>query len=311
MNWLIVGHGALASLWAHHLHANDKSVSLITRNANTASSEEDFVLETNSEQQHQRIAAIPWGQLDTSRLDGAQLLIMVKAWQLDAVLQQLADVLAQGNAKPNAIILSHNGLGAADALVQRHPEWPLYDLVTTQGAWRKSPRHTVHAGQGESVIGPRQTAADNACAAPPAWFTPLANALPPLNWEPDILVQRWQKLAINCAINPLASLAGSSNQVLQDSQYNAEIQAICAEVAAVAEVVLGQGRLIASELEARVYTVITATANNTCSMLQDLKQGNPTEIDYLNGYIVQLGAAYGIPTPVNQRLYSAIKALQV
>jgi len=35
-----------------------------------------------------------------------------------------------------------------------------------------------------------------------------------------------------------------------------------------------------------------------------------TEIDFINGAVVQQGARYGIPTPVNQTLVAAIKGLE-
>jgi 2-dehydropantoate 2-reductase len=45
------------------------------------------------------------------------------------------------------------------------------------------------------------------------------------------------------------------------------------------------------------------------SMYDDWKAGRPTEIDFLNGYIVQQGRALGIPTPVNEALTAMIKTL--
>merc|ERR1712008_154700 len=44
------------------------------------------------------------------------------------------------------------------------------------------------------------------------------------------------------------------------------------------------------------------------SMAQDLKSLRvPTEIDFLNGAIVELGKAHGVPTPVNEKLIWLIK----
>jgi 2-dehydropantoate 2-reductase len=36
----------------------------------------------------------------------------------------------------------------------------------------------------------------------------------------------------------------------------------------------------------------------------------PTEIDYLNGYVVRQGSALGIPTPVNRMLVTFLPALE-
>ncbi|MCC5879305.1 MAG: ketopantoate reductase family protein [Idiomarina sp.] len=344
MNWLIVGHGALASLWAHHLLAAGEAVTLITRDTvgqaapdvshrsaadiacptpdvpgssggrqslpyATSPHHQTFTLETNSGIETRDIPCVPWSQLSETDLDQAHILIMVKAWQLDEAVRQLATQLQRTKSQPAAIILSHNGLGAAEKTLQQHAGWPVYDLVTTHGAWRKSPLHVVHAGQGHSYIGSREATRESACSTPPVWFPSLANALPPLSWEPHILTRRWHKLAINCAINPLASLAGKPNGVLKDERYRDDIEGVCEEIARVADLVLGQGVVQAEQLVTQVYQVINATTENTCSMLQDIQHGNPTEIDYLNGYIARLGAEFDIPTPINHRLQQEIEAI--
>jgi 2-dehydropantoate 2-reductase len=46
------------------------------------------------------------------------------------------------------------------------------------------------------------------------------------------------------------------------------------------------------------------------SMWEDLEAGRPTEIDALQGEIIELGARFGIATPVNQALYSLIRAAE-
>jgi 2-dehydropantoate 2-reductase len=46
------------------------------------------------------------------------------------------------------------------------------------------------------------------------------------------------------------------------------------------------------------------------STSQDLVRGKPTEIDYLNGYVVRRGEALGIPTPANRVLLALVKLLE-
>jgi len=47
--------------------------------------------------------------------------------------------------------------------------------------------------------------------------------------------------------------------------------------------------------------------NQTSSTAQDLARGKPSEIDFLNGYIVRKGAELGIPTPTNHALQVMVK----
>jgi 2-dehydropantoate 2-reductase len=44
-------------------------------------------------------------------------------------------------------------------------------------------------------------------------------------------------------------------------------------------------------------------------MLQDLRAGRPTEIDALNGAVVDLGRAAQVVTPVNDALSTLVRAL--
>ena len=46
-------------------------------------------------------------------------------------------------------------------------------------------------------------------------------------------------------------------------------------------------------------------------MLQDIKKGKKTEIDYLNGYISRLGKDLDIKTPTNDEMVSLIKKIEL
>ena len=43
-------------------------------------------------------------------------------------------------------------------------------------------------------------------------------------------------------------------------------------------------------------------ADQMSSTAQDFARGKPSEIDFLNGYVVRKGAELGIPTPTNHAL---------
>jgi 2-dehydropantoate 2-reductase len=46
------------------------------------------------------------------------------------------------------------------------------------------------------------------------------------------------------------------------------------------------------------------------STAQDLARHKPTEIDYLNGYVVRRGQALGIATPANRVLWALVKLIE-
>ena len=60
-------------------------------------------------------------------------------------------------------------------------------------------------------------------------------------------------------------------------------------------------------LEEQVLRVADLTKGNVSSMLQDVRSGRRTEVEYINGYIDDLGAEYGVPTPVNATLRNLVK----
>ena len=45
-------------------------------------------------------------------------------------------------------------------------------------------------------------------------------------------------------------------------------------------------------------------------MLQDLRRGHQTEIDYMNGAVAALGSQHDVPCPVNHALTAIIKAME-
>ena len=63
------------------------------------------------------------------------------------------------------------------------------------------------------------------------------------------------------------------------------------------------------ELQSRLEKVLQATSKNFCSMLQDVKNGRQTEIEFLNQVIVERAERYGISTPRNNMLTELIKAI--
>jgi len=46
-------------------------------------------------------------------------------------------------------------------------------------------------------------------------------------------------------------------------------------------------------------------------MLQDVKAGRRTEIDYINGYVVKRGKEQGVKCPMNEQLIDMVKTRKV
>ena len=59
-----------------------------------------------------------------------------------------------------------------------------------------------------------------------------------------------------------------------------------------------------------ILNIMEKTKDNRCSMLQDIERGRRTEIDYINGFIVQESGRLGLKAPVNAAIADLIRHLE-
>ncbi|SFN37406.1 2-dehydropantoate 2-reductase [Izhakiella capsodis] len=220
------------------------------------------------------------------------LIVTLKAWQVASALKNLEFLIAPSCP----ILLLNNGLGILEEL--RGLPQPILQGVTTHAATRDG-HVIVHTASGITHIGPT--------SAPAARLSdlaePLHQALPDVAWHNNVAPAAWQKLAVNCIINPLSVQYDCRNGALKEQQ--AEILRLCAEIAHIME---REGYHSSKEnLYNYVMQIIESTADNLSSMLQDVRAQRLTEIDYINGYVVRRARAQGMAAPENSRLYDLIK----
>ncbi|KAG1678319.1 hypothetical protein FOA52_013940 [Chlamydomonas sp. UWO 241] len=124
----------------------------------------------------------------------------------------------------------------------------------------------------------------------------------------ELMQQVHRKLAINCAVNAGTALLGVFNCEYTQSAWGRRlVHDVCVELFGIfGPQLLGFER--ADELAEYVLQVASGTGRNKNSMLQDVEAGRPTEVDYLNGYVVTHARALGLDAPVNSLLHALIKA---
>ena len=299
--WHICGVGAIGSLWASALTHRGFHVTLLLKDAAQLAQYQVAggirVLEDEYQVCIQPKAFIP---ISPTYEKIQHLLVCCKSYAtIEAILpwrQHLAD--------DAQIVLLQNGMGSAQALQRALPKANIYCATSTDGAWRKGPFDVVRAGKGETLIG---SFSDHLLAAEIPNF--IVNLLtikpnnenqqdqPPLlniAWHADIRAPMWHKLAINSVINALTAIYQCANgELINHPQGRPRLQQLCIETQDVMSRVgiepLGQG-LLNSALR-----VLQQTALNKSSMLQDCQAGRPTEVEAINGYIIQQGALYHLP----------------
>lgn len=123
--------------------------------------------------------------------------------------------------------------------------------------------------------------------------------------ESDIMAKIWNKCAVNAGINAICATTGLRlGEIIRIPEIDALQTAVLKEVLAVAK---AKG---ISFPDPEILTTIKAHCRvkfSRPSMLQHMDMGRRTEIDAINGAIVDEARAFGIPTPYNESLVALLK----
>ena len=291
----ILGAGSLGRLWGAMLPAG--GIAFIARPGEPTGASVDYRFRPFKGPESQvRIPFLQPG--DEPEL----ILVTTKAGDtLDAV----AGVINQF-AIDTPILLFQNGLGSQQAVAKRWPERPILAASTTEGANRPESGLLVHAGTGDTWVGPMTSPAKVTVRKA---VTMLATSGMKIHPETDIVQRLWQKLIINAGINPYTAILDCPNgKILDAPLYQSTIDQLCLELSQLMDAAV-RIRETPDALRERIEQVARNTAGNTSSMRADVQRGRQTEIDFINGYVAKLGKELGIETPVNQMLTERVQPL--
>jgi 2-dehydropantoate 2-reductase len=302
----IIGTGAMATLFAARLsHVAEVSMIGSWADAIETIRRDGITIDGDSCCHAVHTAYDP---LDAPAADLA--IVLTKAYKTPIAAQVAAKTI-----KPTGMALTlQNGLGNIEILAAQVGVDRSMQGVTMQGATLLGPGHIRTSGRGATHISllpieraaPRDWAADHHAYE----ITALLNSAglkAQLSADIDGLV--WGKVVINAAINPLTAILRVPNGALVESAETLELMRAAAEEAAAVATAQGITLPYPDPFE-RVKQVAQLTATNHSSMLQDVLTRRPTEIDAINGKIVEHGRALGVPTPINATLATLVRAIQ-
>lgn len=138
----------------------------------------------------------------------------------------------------------------------------------------------------------------------------IASAGHPCTAVEDVYQSLYSKLLYNCTLNPLGAILGVHYGLLVEQQETKDIMdRVIEETFDVITALGGTTDWPDAASYRRVFydKLIPATYNHRPSMLQDLENKKPTEIDALSGYVSQQGRLYQVPTPTGDLLASLVK----
>jgi 2-dehydropantoate 2-reductase len=292
---LIVGTGALATLFAARLAAVGVSITMLGTWVEGLATLRKRGVKVSGNDQVLTVRATD----NPIECKGNQFaLVLVKSWQTERAAHQLAICMADGGV---ALSLQ-NGLGNDAILIKKLGTTRVARGVTTIGATLIAPGLVSLGGDGMVSLETDKR------------LSPLQEMLQragfSINVVSDLQPLVWGKLATSSAINPLTALLRVNNgELLQIPSARMLMGELARETARVANAV---GVMIqVSKVERTTEEVARRTAENYSSMLQDVLRGFPTEIDAINGAVVQQAEEFNLKVPVNRTIWSLVKALPV
>ncbi|MBW2370315.1 MAG: 2-dehydropantoate 2-reductase, partial [Deltaproteobacteria bacterium] len=124
----------------------------------------------------------------------------------------------------------------------------------------------------------------------------------------QIIPMVWRKAVMNASMNPVCATTGlNMAQAMNDPIIRSTIDSLvkeCLQVARANEILLGW------DYYRGAIEYLKSAGNHKPSMLMDIEAKRRTEIDFINGKIVEYGVRAGIATPYNRTLQSLVKGIE-
>ena len=222
--------------------------------------------------------------------------VFVKAHQIEDALPMAAPMIDDDTV----VVTLQNGLDHIDRIAAFVPRERILGGATTFGAEVRGPGHVRLAGRGMNKLGgPDRGAADRVADT----FTAAGLATEVVD-DPEAHI--WHKQFTSVGLKPVAALTELlDGPIAEFGPTWSVVETLITEAIDVARArdipVLGDP--IADTRELCLEVVYDARS----SMLEDVLNERPTEIDAINGAVVAYGESAGVPTPMNRMATALVK----
>jgi 2-dehydropantoate 2-reductase len=183
------------------------------------------------------------------------------------------------------------------------------------GAGLYEPGHALRTDS--SAIGFKIGELDGRDTARARRLAEIVSDVAPAKVTTNLFGERWSKLTVNCMANPLAGLSGYGSAQIRTEPLPRRIALqVAAEVIRVGRaeghevepiwgidaqrIVDAAAGMGLAEVEAYLAEGAKSLGEGRPSLLQDVMRGRRTEVDELNGFVVEVGKRRGVPTPFNE-----------
>ena len=296
----IVGCGAIGSIFAAHLarlenvevHAYDvfkDHVRAVSERGLRISGAADFTARLHATSDASQIPPCDFG------------IVATKSTHTRPAIEQTKQIFGT----PSAVCSVQNGVGNEEILAE-HVKYVIRGTTFPAGHLIE-PGHVGFDIDGDTWIGPFEPT--NTPYEIVERLSSLLNRsgmhVIPLR---DARGAQWTKLIFNASTNPVGALTLLHHRAgTRLPQTGALFNDLIAEGEAVA-------KALGIELHGDPRTLVekgaSAPGKHNASMLQDVLAKRQTEVDFMNGAIVEWGKKTGVPTPLNRAMWQLIKGLE-
>ena len=296
----IIGCGAVGSLFAAHLAQKGEAevwaydvwkdhVEAMRNHGLRISGAADFTAKLNATSDPNELPRCDYG------------IVATKAIHTRGAIAQAARAFDENSA----ICSVQNGVGNEEIIA----EYVKYVIrgTTFPAGHPIAPGHIGFDIKGDTWIGPFEPT-----STPMSKVKELAGLITRAGMNvialPDARGAQWTKLIFNASTNPVGALTllhhGAATRFSPTAQL---FNDLIAEGIAVSNAL---GIKLHGDPRELVQKGASAPGKHKASMLQDVLARRQTEVDFMNGAIVNWGEKLGVPTPLNKTMWALIKGLE-
>ncbi len=295
---LIVGAGAIGSLYASHLTRVADVWIFVRREDHARTINERGIRVTGHSEFHTHAKATK----DVRELPECDFgIVATKANQTREAFAPVAHLLQNG-----AVLSAQNGLGSEEIIAELMPSGWVIRGTTFMSGTRFADDHVHYELNTATWMGPFEPT-----NTPFERVEELAGLLNASGLKAEALRDarpaQWSKLIFNASVNAVSALTG-----LPHSPHFAA-EAEFSDLGRLLHQLIAEGRTVAAALGIELHedpwtmNCIGAQTNHPPSMLYDVRHHLPTEVDFLGGAIAREAQRVGVPAPLHTALYRLIK----
>ncbi|WP_176330302.1 ketopantoate reductase family protein [Oceanobacillus rekensis] len=305
MKLLILGSGAMGSLFAGKLKQNGLDVTIFNReNDHVRAIQKSGIRLIDKEGNSSTISIPVITNPNELSSDYDLVILLIKAFATETVLKNVLPSLHRNIP----ILTLQNGIGNMEKIKSLAPTSEVFVGGTWAGAGVVEPGVIYHRAWGSTVIGSAQTETDSEL------LTKIASAFSASGLKTEVSehVQSimWSKLLVNLAYNGLTAVTRLTNgDAIRTQEGKYVIKKLVQEAVQIAEV-KEIALLYDNPVDECIRLGEEEIGMNTSSMLTDVLHKRETEIDAINGAIVEEGKRYAIPTPYNDMILNLVKVIE-